>query len=72
MADDAINRGLTPEEANPFLGVNTLNYLGDEVRTDTELPDYALTRYSSLRMVANNSSTRCLQGVSDRAISKVH
>jgi len=32
MADDAVNRGLSGEQANPFLGVNTLKYLGDEVR----------------------------------------
>ena len=32
MADDAVNRGLSAEQANPFLNVNTLKYLGDEVR----------------------------------------
>lgn len=32
MADDAVNRGLSAEQANPFLSVNTLKYLGDEVR----------------------------------------
>lgn len=31
MADDAVNRGLTAEQANPFLDVDTLKYLGDEV-----------------------------------------
>lgn len=31
MADDAVNRGLSVEQANPFLGVETLKYLGDEV-----------------------------------------
>ena len=31
MADDAVNRGLTVEQANPFLDVETLKYLGDEV-----------------------------------------
>lgn len=31
MADDAVNRGLLAEEANPFLDENTLKYLGDEV-----------------------------------------
>lgn len=31
MADDAVNRGLTAEQVNPFLNVDTLKYLGDEV-----------------------------------------
>lgn len=31
MADDAVNRGLSVEQANPFLNVDTLKYLGDEV-----------------------------------------
>ncbi|CAM9426180.1 unnamed protein product, partial [Ectocarpus fasciculatus] len=30
MADDAVNRGLTAEQVNPFLNVDTLKYLGDE------------------------------------------
>ncbi|CAN0389078.1 unnamed protein product, partial [Laminaria digitata] len=30
MADDAVNRGLTAKQANPFLGRDTLQYLGDE------------------------------------------
>ena len=32
MADDAVNRRLSAEQANPFLNANTLKYLGDEVR----------------------------------------
>lgn len=32
MADDAVNRGLAAEQANPFLNVDTLKYLGDEVK----------------------------------------
>lgn len=31
MADDAVNRGLSAEQANPFLEEDTLKYLGDEV-----------------------------------------
>lgn len=31
MADDAVNRGLTAEEADPFVGPDTLKYFGDEV-----------------------------------------
>lgn len=33
MADDAVNRGLSAEQANPFLRMETLKYFGDEVRS---------------------------------------
>lgn len=32
MADDAVNRGLSAQQANPFLDVDTLKYMGNEAR----------------------------------------
>lgn len=60
MADDGVNRGLTSEEANPFLGVDTLKYLGDEVRLSHRRPSRRLPE-EELRKAVDGSGDRAAQ-----------